>query len=151
MLNIIEEWRPGCYCAAITQLCDRHEECLPDEVSRIPAQWVWFAWEPMDKALPFVTPQGWGLSPRDPIDDLAEDLGDVALYVLKETEADWVTLLDIVLVCGDCPPWMRRLVKDLQRTKRREAHKRFVFDFGVSDDFAFERFLKRATEDAMDP
>lgn len=142
MLNLLDDWQPGCFCAATIKLCDALEEEWPDEIVRTPAQWAWFAWEPRDNALPFVYPQGWGISLEDPLHVLAEELGEVALYLLKEGEADWVGLLDILLICDDSPPWLYEQIKARQQEKRRASHGFLREYYGCDSGGAFQHFMQ---------
>lgn len=142
MLNLLNDWRPGCFCAAIIKLCDVCVEEQPDEIARTPAQWAWFAWVPLDDARPFSHPQGWGISLLDPLYTLAEELGAVDLYLLKDNEVDWFSLLDILLVCDNSPPWLRVHIKVRQREQRQAARCFYLERYGGDGGAAFQQFMR---------
>ncbi|CAB3794475.1 hypothetical protein [Pararobbsia alpina] len=97
-LNKINTWQPDCWCIAQLQLCDQHLEETPAEIFRYPAQWVWFAWRPGGRGLPFRLPDGWGLALEPADTALTDEIGTAPVYLLDEDQADWPALLDILLV-----------------------------------------------------
>ncbi|MFM0321098.1 hypothetical protein [Caballeronia glebae] len=104
----------------------------------------------MDGGRPFRLPDGWGVTLEPPDQTIAEALGDAAVYVLDENEADWPALLDILLVCANLEPWLRSIVKGLHQRKRQEAKRRYAALYGPNDTIAFEVFMHRIVVGACD-
>jgi len=109
---------------------------------RYPAQWAYYVWEPRDLAIPHAVPSGWGVLLREPDADLAEIIGDATVYVLQEFEADWPTLLDILLECGTSPPWLDDVISNLRSQAARRRRERWWTLYG-EDRPAFEAFIRQ--------
>ncbi|WP_429346214.1 hypothetical protein [Paraburkholderia sp. Clong3] len=132
------------------QLCAQHFEEASTEIFWYPAQWAWIAWRPAGTALPFRTPNGWGLTLEPPGPELTDEIGLAPVYLLDEAEADWPALLDILLVCDDLEPWLRSIIVRRYESERRARKTRYAGCYGVGESAAFERFLLRTVAGATD-
>ena len=149
-LNRLDAWEPGCWCAAITQLCERGYTIEVGNRSSFPAQWAYFVWTPRDKAMPYVAPSGWGILMNQPDSDLAEIIGGAPVYFLKDSEANWPTLLDILLDCDHPPPWLEACI--LRQREDAAARRRGHWAVLYGDDRpAFEAFMRKILDVAAWP
>ncbi len=141
-MNCLDAWEPGCWCIATLQLCPRFTRVEEGALARYPAQWAYFVWEPRDIAIPHAMPSGWGLLLERPEPCLAEIIDGAAVYVLKEFEADWPTLLDILLECDQSPPWLEDVIIEQRKQAARRRRDRWVTLYG-DDRSAFEAFIRK--------
>ncbi len=142
ILNTCPEWEPGCWCAVTIQICERGYIIEDEGRSRFPAQWAYFVWTSLDKALPHAMPSGWGILQNSPEPDLAEIIHGAPVYFLKEFEVDWPALLDILLECEHVEPWLEEKIirqRKLAEMRRRQHWTRLYGD----DRPAFEAFMRK--------
>jgi hypothetical protein len=145
LLNQIDAWAPGCWCAAVLNLCEDHRVEDGTDTLFYPAQWVYFLWRPREEALPFAWPDSWCFT-RSPFDEIRKDVGDGRVYFLRDEETDWPILLDILLTCDAAPPWLRKLIEDHHRTKQQELRRRFIGLYGDTPANEFMARVKRIIE-----
>jgi hypothetical protein len=145
-MNYRDAWEPGCWCIATLQLCERFSREEEDGPTHYPAQWIYFVWEPHDNALPHVEPEGWGILMNEPEVDLAEIIDGAPVYVLKEFEADWPTLLDILLACAFLSPWLEDIISGHRTLAARRRRERWMSLYG-DDRPAFEAFIRKVLND----
>lgn len=149
ILNTCPEWEPGCWCAATIQICERGHIIEDGGRARYPAQWAYFVWTPLNKAIPHATPSGWGILPNAPEPDLAEIIDGAPVYFLNEFEVDWPTLLDILLECEHAEPWLEEQI--VRQRKKAESRRREYWTRLYGDDRpAFEAFMRKLLIDDND-
>lgn len=141
-MNYLDAWEPGCWCIATMQLCDRFTRDEEEGETHYPAQWVYFAWEPHDNTLPHAVPSGWGVLLNNPEEDLEEIIDGAPVYVLKEFEADWPTLLDVLLACAFLSPWLEDIISGHRATADRRRREHWMALYG-DDRPAFEAFMRK--------
>jgi hypothetical protein len=146
ILNTCPEWIPGCWCAATIQLCERGSLIEDGGRSRHPAQWAYFVWTPRDNALPHAVPNGWGVLLHSPEPDLADIIDGAPVYFLQEFEADWPTLLDILLSCEPSPPWLEERILQLREKAAVRRREHWAWLYGDNRP-AFEAFMRRLLPD----
>lgn len=146
ILNKCLEWIPGCWCAATIQLCERGSLIEDGGRSHFPAQWAYFVWMPRANALPHAVPTGWGFLLRSPEPYLAEIIDGAPVYFLKEFEADWPTLLDILLEYDPSPPWLEERIQQLREKAAARRREHWATLYG-DDRPAFEEFMRKLLPD----
>lgn len=143
LINRIDHWEPGCWVVAVLKLRAPFQVETENAIVRYPEQWVYFLWRPMERALPFITPDCVSLTVGDPFDQLASTVKGAPIYLLAETECDWPSWLEILLICDNSPPWLRDVILCQQGEARQAQRQCFRRLYGDGDEFEFESFMKR--------
>lgn len=145
-LNRVDRWVPGCWCVAVIKLCDNHKVTDGVDETFYPEEWAYFLWEPRDNALPFALPDGFAVESLSPLDEIFADIGQDRIYFLAEDEADWPMLLEILLACDNHPPWLGKIIRELQETKRNEQRQALINHYGASASQDFITDMRRLME-----
>jgi hypothetical protein len=143
-----DHWKPGCWSGAILKLCDQHlVEVNAEEDYRYPEQWMYLLWRPVQRFVPFMRPDGWGLTVGHPRDTVIQCLpADAELYLLAEVECVWSSWLQIPLMCERYEPWLVRQI-EARRTEQRQLEGSRYAQWYSNSETGFQRFLSQLTGD----
>lgn len=126
-------WRPGCWCAATLE--------LGSACAGAPVQWMYVVWRPMQRPLPFLRPDGWGVVADRASQAVAECIEPgAAVYVLGDDECLWSAWLDMALACVRMEPWLEALVQQRCQQERQAERARYLAWYG-SRESSFDRFM----------
>lgn len=139
-LNLLDSWRPGCWCGAALKLCDQRIVETGEALERYPEQWMYVLWRPMLTALPFVRPDCWGHSVGRPWLEVEKAVEDAPLYLLKPHECLWSAWIDLSLVCDRFVPWFTEVLQVASDAQRRAEREQYAFWYG-SGHQKFQQFM----------
>jgi hypothetical protein len=141
-LNPTDEWHPDCWCGAALKICDQHiDEGNEFEDYRYPEQWMYLLWRPTDRFVPFMRPDGWGLTIGHPRDVMRECVPENAnVYILADRECVWSSWLQIPLVCARYEPWLVTQIKARKEEQKTLEATRYAQWYG-NEKTDFEKFL----------
>lgn len=142
-MKATDVWASGCWCAAALKLCDERIEWEADDGVRFPEQWMFVVWRPMTQPLPFVRPNGWGLSIGHPKQQLAEMIPpSETVYILQDRECLWSAWLSIPLVCERYEPWLTAAIETAQAQQRSAEQSRWAQWYG-DEQGRFQKFISQ--------
>lgn len=139
-LNLIDRWQPGCWCGAALLTSQAHEVEGPETIDRYPEQWMFVVWRPMDRALPFWRPDGWGHTIGPPWDALADAAEGAAFLLLQEADCLWSAWLEMALTCETTEPWYTDALRRCRDEQLAAERRRYVQWYG-SDVEEFQHFM----------
>jgi hypothetical protein len=125
-LNRRSGLEPDGWCAATLLLCEGHEVELERRIERYPEQRAYLLWRPSDHALPFRRPDCWGLSVGRLENSLVEILDGAPVYLLEPHECLWSSWIDLILVSGECEPWLTELLQRSREHQRDAERARYL-------------------------
>lgn len=141
----LPHWEPGCWCTASIRLCESRIEWEGDHGTRYPEQWMYVLWRPTQRALPWQTPDGWGLTIGPPDAEVTEQVGPGArVYTLAPQECVWSAWLSIPLVCDRFEPWLTEALQTVQAAQRQREQEHYGALYGRRQD-DFQKFLRQVT------
>ena len=139
-----DQWRPGVWCGSAIKLCDQHVvEFSAEQDIRYPEQWMYVLWQPAYRAVPFLRPDGWGVTLGHPRETMAQCLPvEAEIYILADAECAWSSWLQIPLVCERYEPWLVAQIEARRQEQRQLESSRYAQWYG-STQVDFERFLAK--------
>lgn len=144
-MNLLDEWVPGCWCAAVLKLCDEHIDETTRGAIRFPEQWMHVLWRPMTRALPFWRPDSWGFNVIHPQGLLNREVGAEPLYLLRADECLWSVWLDVALACDRHEPWFTEALSRARQVQLAVERRLYVDWYGHRAQ-DFERFFGNLLE-----
>lgn len=146
-MNPTDAWQPDFWCGAALKICDQHlVEVSETEDYRYPEQWMYLLWRPAQRFVPFMRPDGWGLTLGHPREVMGNCLPeDADIYILNDKECVWSSWLQIPLVCGRYEPWLITQIEARRDEQKRLEATRYAQWYG-NEQSDFERFLGLVTQ-----
>lgn len=129
-MNIVDEWTPDCWVAALTQICEANTVSGPEGDIRYPEQWMYVTWKPMHSSMPRTAPDGWGLTVGDPWHTLLEIFGTDPVCELDSEDCLWSAWLSIPLACDRFAPWLTSAITAAQQKARVQELVNFAERYG---------------------
>ncbi|KJA11107.1 hypothetical protein RP29_07425 [Acidovorax temperans] len=104
---------------------------------------MFVVWRPMTQQLPFVRPDGWGLTIGHPKQQLAKMIPPSdTVYILQDRECLWSAWLSIPLVCERYEPWLTTAIETAQTQQRSAEQSRWAQWYGNEQD-RFQKFISQ--------
>ncbi len=141
-MKATDQWCPGVWCGAAIKLCDQRIVNVSDENAiRYPEQWMYVLWQPAYRFVPFLRPDGWGVTIGHPREAMSQYIPEeTEIYILADAECVWSSWLQIPLVCERYEPWLVAQIETRRMEQRQLESSRYAQWYG-STQVDFERFL----------